>query len=127
VLWNHNYLSRFQFRFRIWTIKSTVSKNFWEKVLPFYVPSFIVKCEWKNFLLKEIKFTILYFVFVRTFVIPFYYGAETVINPGSGSDFLTSYSSGSGYTRQKVALPMVSVPFPQHFLIPIFPKSLHFA
>ncbi len=40
--------------------------------------------------------------FVRTFVIPLYYGA--------GSDFLTSYESGSA--RQKVTVPMV--PIPQH-------------
>ncbi len=33
---------------------------------------------------------ILYCVFVRTFVIPFYYGSGTVINYGSGSNFLTS-------------------------------------
>ncbi len=34
--------------------------------------------------MKEINYTILYFVFVRTFVIPFHYGAVTVINYGSG-------------------------------------------
>ncbi len=28
-------------------------------------------------------------------------GSGTVINYGSGSDFLTSYGSGSGSTRQK--------------------------
>jgi hypothetical protein len=39
-------------------------------------------------------------VFVRTFVIIFYYG--------SGSNFVTSYGSGS--TRQKVTGPMVPVP-----------------
>jgi hypothetical protein len=38
-------------------------------------------------------------------------GSGTVINYGSGSDFLTSYCSGSGYTRQKVTVP---VPVPQH-------------
>jgi hypothetical protein len=48
--------------------------------------------------MKEIKYTILYCVFVETFVIPFYYGSETVINYGSGSDFLTSYGFGSGST-----------------------------
>ncbi len=47
-------------------------------------------------------------MFVRTFVIPLYYGSETVINYGSGSDFLTSY--GSGFTRKKV-----SVLVPQHW------------
>jgi hypothetical protein len=64
--------------------------------------------------MKEINYTILYCVFVRTFVIPFYYGSGTVINYGFGSDFLTSYGSGS--TRQKVTVPTVSVPVsvPQH-------------
>ncbi len=38
-------------------------------------------------------------------------GSGTVINYGSGSDFLTSYGFGSGYTRQKVTVP---VPVPQH-------------
>ena len=36
-------------------------------------------------------------------------GSGTVINYGSGSDFLTSYGSGSGSTSQKV-----TVPVPQH-------------
>ncbi len=36
----------------------------------------------------------------------------TVINYGSGSDFLTSYGSGS--TSQKVTVPTVLVPVPQH-------------
>jgi hypothetical protein len=36
----------------------------------------------------------------------------TVINYGSGSDFLTSYGSGSGSTRQKVTASTVSVPVP---------------
>jgi hypothetical protein len=39
--------------------------------------------------MKEIKHTILYCVFVRTFVIPFYYGSGTVVNYGSGSNFVT--------------------------------------
>ncbi len=39
--------------------------------------------------------TILYCVFLRTFVIPFYYGSGTVKSYGSGSNFLTSYGSGS--------------------------------
>ncbi len=39
-------------------------------------------------------------------------GSETVINYGSGSDFLTSYGSGS--TSQKVTVPTVPVPVPQH-------------
>jgi hypothetical protein len=45
-------------------------------------------------------------------------GSGTVINygSGSGSDFLTSYGSGSGSTRQKVTVPKVLVPVPQHCL-----------
>jgi hypothetical protein len=41
-------------------------------------------------------------------------GSGTVINYGSGSDFLTSYGSGS--TRKKVTVPTVPVPdpVPQH-------------
>ncbi len=39
----------------------------------------------------------------------------TVINYGSGSDFLTSYDSGSGSTSQKVTVPTVPVPVPQHW------------
>jgi hypothetical protein len=43
-------------------------------------------------------------------------GSGTVINYGSGSDFLTSYGSGygSGSTSQKVTVPTVPVPVPQH-------------
>jgi hypothetical protein len=37
---------------------------------------------------------------------------SAVINYGSGSDFLTSYGSGS--TRQKVTVPTVPVSVPQH-------------
>ncbi len=37
-------------------------------------------------------------------------GSGTLINYGSGSDFLTS--SGSGSTRQKVLVPTVPVPVP---------------
>jgi hypothetical protein len=40
----------------------------------------------------------------------------TVINYGSGSDFLTGYGSGSGSTSQKVMVPTVPVPVPQHLL-----------
>ena len=42
-------------------------------------------------------------------------GSGTVINyvTGSGSDFLTSYGSGSESTSQKVTVPMV--PVPQHW------------
>ncbi len=45
-------------------------------------------------------------------------GSGTVINYGSGSDFLTSYASGygsgygSGSTSQKVTVPTVPVPVP---------------
>ncbi len=38
----------------------------------------------------------------------------TVMYYGSGSDFLTNYGSGS--TSQKVTVPTVPVPFPQHCL-----------
>jgi hypothetical protein len=41
-------------------------------------------------------------------------GSGTVINYGSGSDFLTSYGSGS--TSQKITVPTVPVPVPQHCL-----------
>jgi hypothetical protein len=43
-------------------------------------------------------------------------GSGTVINYDSvsGSDFLTSYGSGSGSTSQKVTVPTVPVPVPQH-------------
>ena len=41
----------------------------------------------------------------------FYYGS------GSGSDFLTSYGSSSGSTIQKVTVPTVPVPVPQHCCI----------
>ena len=37
-------------------------------------------------------------------------GSGTVINYDSGSDFLTSYGSGSGSTSQKVTVPTVPVP-----------------
>jgi hypothetical protein len=45
-------------------------------------------------------------------------GSGTVINYGSGSDFLTSYGSdsGSGSTSQKVTVPTVPVPVPQHWI-----------
>jgi hypothetical protein len=43
-------------------------------------------------------------------------GSGTVINygSGSGSNFLMSCGSGSGSTRQKVTVPTVPVPVPQH-------------
>jgi hypothetical protein len=49
-------------------------------------------------------------------------GSGTVINYGSGSDFLPSYGSGSGSgfgsTSQKVTVPTVPVPVPvpQHWI-----------
>ena len=51
------------------------------------------------------------------------FGSGTVINygSGSGSDFLTSDGSnyGSGSTSQKVTVPTVPVPVPQHwFYVP---------
>ncbi len=39
------------------------------------------------------------------------FGCGTVINYGTGSDFFTSYGSGS--TSQKVTVPTVTVPVPQ--------------
>jgi hypothetical protein len=42
--------------------------------------------------------------------------SETVINYGSGSDFLTSYGSGSCSTSQKVTVPTVPVPVPQRWV-----------
>ncbi len=53
----------------------------------------------KKIEMKEIKYTILYCAFVR------YYGSGTVISYGSSSNFLTSYGSGFGSTRQKVTVP----------------------
>jgi hypothetical protein len=55
--------------------------------------------------MKEIKYIILYLVLVPE---------RTVINYGSGSDFLTSYGSGS--TSQKVPVP--TVPVPQRWVLP---------
>jgi len=43
-------------------------------------------------------------------------GSGTVINYGSGSDFLTSYSSGSVSANQKVPVPTVPVPVTQRCL-----------
>jgi hypothetical protein len=43
----------------------------------------------------------------------------TVINYGSGSDFLTSFGSGSGSTSRKVTVPTVPVPVPQHWIYPV--------
>ena len=47
-------------------------------------------------------------------------GSGTIIYYGSGSDFLTSYGSGS--TSQKITVPTVSVPVPvpQHWSKVIF-------
>jgi hypothetical protein len=42
-------------------------------------------------------------------------GSGTLINYGSGSDFLTSSGPGSGSTSQKVTVPTVPVPVPQHW------------
>jgi len=50
----------------------------------------------------------------ENFVIPIYDGSGTVINYGSGSDILTSSGSGPGSTWQKVMVPTVPVPVPQH-------------
>ncbi len=56
-------------------------------------------------------------------------GSGTVINygSGSGSDFLTSYGSGSGSTSQKVTVPKVPVPVPQHWSrIGLFPGTWNY-
>ncbi len=51
---------------------------------------------------------------VRTLVIPFYYGSGpgsgTVINYGSGSDFLARYGSSSGSGSGSTTLPGRSPP-----------------
>jgi hypothetical protein len=51
-------------------------------------------------------------------VINYSSGSGTVINYGSGSDFLINYGSSSGSssgsTSQKVTVPTVPVPVPQH-------------
>jgi len=49
-------------------------------------------------------------------------GSGTLINYGSGSDFLTSYGSGS--TSQKVTVPTVPVPVPQHWFRTLFWKQI---
>jgi hypothetical protein len=41
-----------------------------------------------------------------------YYSSGTVIDYGSGSEFSSSYGSGSA--TQKVTVPTVPVPVPQH-------------
>ena len=48
-------------------------------------------------------------------------GSGTVINYGSGSDFLTSYGSGYGSTGQKVTVP--TVPVPQHCPVSCFTRK----
>jgi hypothetical protein len=61
--------------------------------------------------MKENKYTISYCV-CENFSDSFYYGSGsgsgTVINNGSGSDFLARYGSGSA--SQKVTVPTVLVP-----------------
>ncbi len=68
----------------------------------------MVKCELKNVLWRKSN---TYPNFISSS------GSGTVINygSGSGSDFLTSYGSGSGSTSQKVTVPTVPVPVPQHW------------
>jgi hypothetical protein len=50
----------------------------------------------------------------ETFVIPFYYCTITVINYDSGSDFLTSYSSGSGPHGKKLRFQRLRFRFRFH-------------
>ncbi len=82
--------------------------------MPFYIVScftrkkfinfnkFIVKCELKIFFNAGNQ--------IHNVISSF--GSGTVINYGSGSDFLTSYGSdsGSGSPSQKVTVPTVPVP-----------------
>jgi hypothetical protein len=63
----------------------------------------MVKCELKNILNEGNH--------INNFISSS--GSGTVINYGSGSDFLTSYGSGSGSSSQKVTVPMVPDPVPQ--------------
>jgi hypothetical protein len=49
-------------------------------------------------------------------------GSGTVINYGYGSDFLTSCGSGSSSTSQKVTVPTVSVPVPEHWSNHLIPS-----
>jgi hypothetical protein len=106
----------FQFRLRIWTIKAQLKQKFGKKSCLFIFLSFFtkkklisffkfsVKCEWKKLKMKEIKYTILHCVFVRTFVITFYYASGTINNYGSGS------GSGSNFLTIYVTVPTVRVP-----------------
>ncbi len=101
---------RFRFQLHIYTKKS---KFFLKNLFPFHIVScftrkkiininkFIVKCERK--MLSEGN---------QIHNLISSSGSGTVINNGSGSDFLTSYGSGS--TRQKATVPTVPVPVPQH-------------
>jgi hypothetical protein len=43
------------------------------------------------------------------------FGSGTVINYGSGSDFLTSYGSGSGSASQNVTAPQANFTFKNLF------------
>ncbi len=113
------------------------SKLFYkEKIYKFHqIYEFIVKCEWKNAKIKEIKYTILYCVCEITG------GSETVINYSSGSaqvlslitslrfenlfeiwaaplwDLSVEFNYGPGLIplRQKVTVPTFTVP--QHWYI----------
>jgi hypothetical protein len=51
-------------------------------------------------------------------------GAGTVINYGSGSEFLTSFGSGSGSTSKKVTVLTFPVPVPQRCVQPATLKLL---
>ncbi len=109
---------RFRFQLHILTIKSKLKKKIWEFFLTFYLVSCftrkklmnfnkcMVKYEWK----KNFKEGNQIHNFMSSS------GSGTVINYGSGSDFSTSYGSsyGSGSTSQKVTVPTVPVPVPQH-------------
>jgi hypothetical protein len=105
---------KLRFQLHIYTIKRNF---FFLNVFPFYIDScftrkkiininkFIVKCERKKMLNEGNQ--------IHNFI--YSSGSGTVINfYGSGSDILTSSGSGPGSTRQKVTVPTVPVPVPEH-------------
>jgi hypothetical protein len=74
--------------------------------------------------MKEIKYTVLYCV-CEKFCDTVYYSSGsgscsgTLINYGSGSDFLARYGFGSGSASQKVSVPTVPVPQRCYLLLPL--------
>jgi hypothetical protein len=95
---------RFRFQLHIYTIKS---KFLLKNLFPFY----IVSCFTRKKIININKFIVKYEKKmlnegnqIHNFISSSSFG--TIINYGSGSDFLTSYGSGSGSTRQKVTVPV---------------------